>query len=197
MDSRYFFRRLPTRSYTQKWDIPASANKKFGGIPVNPKVTKYKASVDLGDALRQYDIDEPFWFVIGYWQQKSKTKRFVNVVAARVEPDQYRKLWGDIKRTDLEELDRVIKTTPDYRQARELAQQMKKRAPFNSSQITLNPKIDSKGQRRLQCSLSFVKVFQYLAPKSDPGIQERPMLWGVPVDIEVESAPRSFESKAK
>ena len=190
-----FFDGYQPESYTQKWDIPASANKKFGGIPVNPKAIKYKGSLDMGDALRQYDIDEPFWLIIGYWQQQDKNKRFVNVVAERIEPKVYRKLWGDITRADLEKLDAVIKTTPDYKEARRLAQEMKRQAPYSSSLITLNPKIDSHGQRRLQCSLSFGKVFQYLAPKADPGIQEKPMLWGVPVDIEVESAPRSFSEK--
>lgn len=190
-----FFDGYKPESYTQKWDIPASANKKFGGIPVNPKAIKYKGSVDMGDALRQYDIDEPFWLIIGYWQQEDKTKRFVNIVAERVEPEEYRKLWGDITRADLEKLDQVIKTTRDYKEARQLAQAMKRTAPYSSSLITLNPKIDSKGQRRLQCSLSFGKVFRYLAPKADPGIKDKPLLWGVPVDIEVESAPRSFGEK--
>lgn len=187
-----FFDGYKPKSYTQKWDIPASANKKFGGIPVNPKATKYKGAVDMGDALRQYDIDEPFWLVIGYWQQEDKNKRFVNIVAQRVEPEEYKKLWGDITRADLEKLDEVIKNTPDYKEARKLAQEMKRTAPYSSSLITLNPKIDSKGQRRLQCSLSFSKVFSNLAPTADPGIKERPTLWGVLVDLEVESAPRNF-----
>ena len=156
-----FFDGYQPESYTQKWDIPASANKKFGGIPVNPKATKYKGAVDMGDALRQYDIKEPFWLVIGYWQQESNNKRFVNVVAQRVEPEIYKKLWGDITRADLEKLDAIIKTTPDTKEARRLAQQMKRTAPYSSALITLNPKIDSTGQRRLQCSLSFGKVFKY------------------------------------
>ena len=191
-----FFDGYQPKSYTQKWDIPAQANKKFGGIPVNPKATKYKGSVDMGDALRQYDIDEPFWLVIGYWQQEDKTKRFVNIVAARVEPEEYKKLWGEVTRADLEKLDAVIKTTPDYKEARRLAQELKRAAPYSSSLITLNPKIDSHGQRRLQCSLSFGKVFSELAPKADPGVQEKPTLWGVPVDLAVESGPRSFEKAA-
>ena len=55
-----FFDGYVPPSYTQKWDIPGANNKTHGGIPVNPKATKYKTPVDLGDALRQFDIDEPF-----------------------------------------------------------------------------------------------------------------------------------------
>ena len=188
-----FFDGYTPQSYTQKWDIPSEANKRFGGIPINPKATKYRTAVDLSDALRQYDIHEPFWLVIGYWQQDGTKKKFVNVVAARVEPDEYHKLWGDVKRADLERLDAVIKDTPNHVTARQLAQKMKREAPFNTSLISLNPKIDSKRQRRLQCSLTFARVFKFLAPKADQGVQEKPMLWGVPVELEVESGPRVFE----
>ena len=190
-----FFEGYTPESYTQKWDIPASANKKFGGIPVNPKAIKYKGSVDMGDALRQFDVDEPFWLVVGYWQQQGENKRFVNVVAERIEPQEWRALWGELERADLERLDATIKETPDYREARQLAQAIKREPKFKSSILTLNPKIDSKGQRRLQCSLSWSKMFKFVAPNADPGVQERPMLWGVPVDIVVASAPRSFAAK--
>ena len=191
-----FFDGYTPDSYIQKWDIPAKANKRFGGIAVNPKAAKYRGAVDMGDALRQFDIDEPFWLVIGYWQQEGDTKRFVNAVATRVEPVQWRKLWGDLKRADLQRLDETIKTTPDYREARQLAQQIKREPQFKSSIITLNPKIDSGSQRRLQCSISWSRVFKHLAPDADPSIKQRPMLWGVPVGIEVNSPPRSFGEKA-
>lgn len=190
-----FFDGYTPNSYTQKWDIPASANKRFGGIAVNPKAAKYKGAVDMGDALRQFDIDEPFWLIIGYWQQEGEHKRFVNIVSRRIEPAGWRKLWGDLKRADLERLDEIIKTTPDTEMARQLAQQIKREPRFGTSILTLNPKIDSHSQRRLQCSLSWSKVFRYLAPDADPGARENPLLWGVPVDIIVNSAPRSFKSK--
>ena len=191
-----FFEGYTPRSTTQKWDIPSEANKR-DGIAVNPKATKYRTAVDLGDALRQYDIHEPFWLVIGYWQQDGTKKRFVNVVAARVEPDEYRKLWGDVKRADLEKLDALIKDTSNHARARQLAQKLKREAPFNTSLISLNPKIDSKHQRRLQCSLTFARVFKYLAPKADQGVQDKPKLWDVPLDFEVESGPRVFQHDAK
>lgn len=187
-----FFDGYTPESYTQKWDIPSEVNKR-DHIPVNPKATKYRTAVDMGDALRQYDIHEPFWLIIGYWQQDGAKKKFVNIVAARIEPDEYHKLWGDVKRADLERLDSLIKDTESPIAARQLAQKMKREAPFNTSLISLNPKIDSKHQRRLQCSLTFARVFKYLAPKADSSVQEKPMLWGVPLDFEVESGPRTFE----
>ncbi|MFI5355809.1 MAG: hypothetical protein ACHQ4G_00595 [Opitutales bacterium] len=191
-----FFDGYVPPSYTQKWDIPAAINRAHGGIPVNPKAVKYGTPVDLGDALRQFDIAEPFILVIGYWQQEGAAKRFVNIVAPVVTPEMLRRLWGPVTRADLERLDALIKDRSlDYREVRQRVQAMKKGPPFNQSLITLNPKIDSKTQRRLQCSLSFAKVFSSLAPGASPAKQKEPQLWGVPFTVPVDSAPRSFSDR--
>jgi hypothetical protein len=179
--------------YTQKWDIPAEINTRHGGLPVNPKAVKYGTPVGLGDALQQFDIDEPFILILGYWRQEGAEKRFVNLTAITVTPEQWRKLWGPVTRADLEKLDAVIKDRSlDYREARRKAQAMKKAPPFSQSIIVLNPKIDSKTQRRLQCSLRFKDVFIHLAPDAEAGVQAEPMLWGVPFGETVASSPRTF-----
>ena len=192
-----FFDGYQPPSYTQKWDIPASANKLHGGVPVNPKAAKDRTPVDLGDALRQYDIDEPFILVIGYWRQDGDQKRFVNIVAPRIEPDAWHKLWGPVTRADLEHLDAVIKDrTLSPAEARRQAQAIKDAPPFTQSVIVVNPKIDSKNQRRLQCSLRFDDVFKFLAPDADQTPPETPSLWGVPFPGEVMSAPRVLDKAA-
>jgi|GEM_PF-218269 len=190
-----FFDGYVPASYTQKWDIPASANKLHGGVPVNPKAAKDRTPVDLGDALRQYDIAEPFILVIGYWQQDGEQKRFVNIVAPTITPEAWRKLWGPVTRADLERLDAVIKDrTLSPAEARRQAQAIKSAPPFTESVIVVNPKIDSKTQRRLQCSLRFEDVFKFLTPGVDPAPQETPTLWGVPFPGEVPSAPRTLKT---
>jgi hypothetical protein len=183
---------------TQKWDIPAAANRTPGGLPVNPKAAKYRTPVDLGDALRQFDINEPFIFVIGYWRQEGGMKCFVNIVAPpTVTPEQWRRLWGPVTHADREKLDALIKDRSlDYREVRQRAQAMKKSPPFNQAVIVLNPKIDSKHQRRLQCSLRFDDIFKCLASESDFGEQAAPELWGVPCPTTVTSGPRQFHRPA-
>jgi len=175
-----FFDGYTPPGYTQKWDIPAAANLRHGGIPANPKAAKYRGPVDLGDALRQFDIAEPFWLIIGYWEQTGGGRRFVNITPVRVESAAWRKLWGGITRADLEKLDGVIKDRSlSYEEARRQAQAIKCQPPFTDAVITLNPKIDGKIQRRLQCSLSFSGVFKILASGADSQPQEKPVLWGV------------------
>ena len=188
-----FFDRYKPASYTQKWDIPASANQRFGGVPVNPKATKYGTPVDLGDALRQRKIAEPFILVIGFWRQDGDEKCFVNLIAPRIEPAAWEKLWGPVTLADLEHLDAVIKDkslTPE--QARAAARKIKNAPPFTQSIIVVNPKIDSKTQRRLQCSLRFDDVFKHLAPDANRAPQDHPILWGVEFPQPVPSKPRSF-----
>lgn len=188
-----FFGGYRPPSYTQKWDIPAAQNKDHGGVPVNPKAIKYGAPVDLGDALQQFDIAEPFILALGFWEEAGDEKRFVNIVAPRVEPAAWKKLWGAVTRTDLEKLDAVIKDkslTPG--QARAAAKKIKGAPPFTTAVIEVNPKIDSRTQRRLQCSLRFEDVFTHLAPDANPRPQERPALWDVEFPRAVESKPRAF-----
>lgn len=195
-----FFASYQPDGYTQKWDVPASANRlsdpALAGLPANPKAVKFGAPVGLGDALRQYDIGEPFLLILGYWEQSTpQEKRFVKILAPRVEPAAWRALWGPVTRADLERLDALIKDrslTPA--EARRAAQDMKSRPPFSKAVFVLNPKIDSQGQRRLQCSLRYPDVLKHLAPQSspEPELASPPTLWGVPFPGPVPSAPRTF-----
>jgi hypothetical protein len=191
-----FFDGYKAPSYTQEWDVAATANKKYGGMPVSIKTAKYGSSVDLGDALRQYSIHEAFLIIIGYWQQDGENKRIVNIVAATVEPALYHKLWEPIALEDLRRLDATVKNrvlTPQ--QAREAARKIKSAPPFTKAVMAVNPKIDSKHQRRLQCSLSFKEVFEYLAPKADPRPQPSPQLFGIAAPEPFLSAPRHSSKK--
>lgn len=189
-----FFEGYRPADYTQKWDIPASANRRFGGIPVNPKATKYGTPVGLGDALRQFDVDEPFLLVIGYWEQAGPdTKRFVQIIAPRIEPAAWRALWDPVTRGDLERLDALIKDRSlPVAEVRQRAQALKASPPFSEAVFVLNPKIDTHGQRRLQCSLRPASVFHHLAPGLSPAPEDSPSLWGIPFPGTVASRPREF-----
>ena len=178
---------------TDKWDIPASANTDHGGIPVNPKATQYGEPVLLGDALRQYDIDEPFLLIVGFWEQENGDKKFVQSLTATITPEEWRKLWSPVTRDKLEELDRIVKdTSRPVDEVRREVLRRKKEPPFSQAVIQLNPKIDGE-QRRLQCSISYVRLFANLAPGRD----RRPLavaeVFGKPIPPIVSSPPRQFE----
>jgi hypothetical protein len=187
-----FFDGYKPASYTQRWDIPASANRAHGGIPVNPKAVKHGTAVDLGDALRQYEIAEPFLLIIGFWQQEGDAKRIVNIIAPVISPEQWRKLWGPVTYADLRRLDALIKDpAPTVAEIRRRALQMKNSPPFSEAIIQVNPKIDDRGQRRLQCSIRFRDLFTHLAPGADPAPQEQPALFGTAYPGPIASKPRA------
>lgn len=196
-----FFDGYRAPNYTQKWDIPASANRHHGQLPVNPKAVKYGTPIGLGDALRQFDVsaqEETFILVVGYWDQaEATTKKWVNVQAVTISPTQWQRLWAPITRADLEKLDLVIKdSTLSIEQARAQAQAIKSQPPFTQAAITVNPKID-KSQRRLQCSLGFKAFFTLLAPTADSSRHPMPTLWGKPVPNLTNSTARQFSNPKK
>jgi hypothetical protein len=188
-----FFHGYKPPSYTQKWDIPAEENTEHGGIPANPKATKYATPIDMGDALRQFEVAEKgdrFLIISGFWDQDGDKKKWVNGVAVEVTPEQYQQLWEPITREDLEKLDAVVKDkTLSLEDARAQAQKIKSRAPFAKAIMQVNPKLDNK-QRRLQCSIRFGDFFHFLAPNAESLRQEKPAIWGVPMPEAFVSPPR-------
>lgn len=186
-----FFGGYKPTSPTQRWDVPASANRDHGGIPVTFKSARLGSPVDLGDALRQYEISEPFLLIIGFWEPDGERKRLVNLVACTVSENLWRKLWGRVTYADLQRFDALIKdTAPTVEEIRRRALAMKIAPPFTSAILQLVPKIDEQGQRRLLCSLRFQDAFTHLAPGADPRAQERPLLFGVEFPVGPTAAPR-------
>jgi len=186
-----FFNGYKPASYTQRWDIPAAENRDHGGIPVNPKAVKYGTAIDLGDAFRQYEIDEPFLFIVGFWQQDGDEKRIVNIAAPEVSSEVWRQLWAPVTYADLLKLDAVIKDTgPALEETRRRVLKMKNAPPFSQAVIQVNPKIDDHGQRRLQCSLRFADFFDHLLPGADRQPQAHPALFGVEYPGPIASPPR-------
>ena len=138
-----FFDNYKAGSYTDEWDVSKEFNVNYGGIPVSIKTTKYRSPVGLGDALRQFRIDEDFLLIVGFWQQEANRKRIVNIVAAPITIALWQSLWNPIIEDDLLKLDSTIKDRSlTYQQARVKAQQIKSQPPFTQAHLTVNPKID-------------------------------------------------------
>ncbi len=184
-------------SYTAKWDVPKECNNsskipaEFRHIPVSIKSVKYGTPVYFGDALRQYDISENFLLIVGFWkQQDPEHKRFVAIEYCRISAVLWRSLWNPLCRNSIAELDRLIKSSCDhYSILRKKAQKYKKTLPACS--MVLNPKIDSKTQRRLQCSIRF-KLFWGLVLEKEPALNPSPALWGCAFSNPIFSPVRQF-----
>jgi hypothetical protein len=172
-------------SYTARWDIHRKMNPEGEDAgPISIKTAKWRSPIGLGDARRQFEILHNFTLVVGFWEQKGARKRIVRVVVAKVGAERWRSLWGQLTASDLDSLDRVIKNRKvDHEAAQERAKQGKARLAEKGSLIVLNPKIDSKGQRRLQCSLPFDVFFSRIVGEQNPQRDAKPTLWGELVDV--------------
>jgi hypothetical protein len=154
-----FFANL-TVSYSYKWDVPAEFNsleivpQEFRHLPVSIKTCKNRSPIGFGDALRQFKNDEDFLLIVGFWEQNGINKNFVSVEAVKITAQIWRNLFQPLTEKDLKLLDVTIKNKEThYAEVRKLAKEIKK--SFPPTKMVLNPKIDSKIQRRLQCSLPF------------------------------------------
>lgn len=118
----------------------------------------------MGDALRQFRNAEDFLLIAGFWEQSGEYKNFVAVEAVKITAENWRNLFAPLTEADLSLLDSAIKNklTP-YAETRLRAREIKK--SLAKTKIILNPKIDSKQQRRLQCSLPFKIFWEDLARK--------------------------------
>jgi hypothetical protein len=178
-------------TYTGKWDLPAELNPNRAGGPVSIKVAKWNSTIAFGDALRQFQINEDFTLIVGFWERVGMQKRVVKVVCVQVLSELWASLWKPVTLSDLETLDGLIKNrTYDYREARRRARQTVAAPPFKDSIFRVNPKIDSKHQRRLQCSLTQRKFFEHLARGVSPERDASPALWGHAAPLFLPGRPR-------
>jgi hypothetical protein len=186
-------------TYMQKWDIPPDRNdhhlipENLQGVPVSVKSAKYGSPIGLGDIIRQRSINHPFLMIAGFWKQRTeKEKWFEEIEAVLFTPETWESLWGSLTLEKITPTDSRIKDlNMHYTEARTIAREWKRLevAPSKST-IVVNPKIDSKKQRRIQCSLPF-NTFWHFANRA-PKPSDSASLFGVEFLNPVISGARTF-----
>ena len=145
--------------YTQKWDIEASSNTNlpppYRDLPVSVKCAKAGRPIDLADALRQRSINGPFIIILGLWNQRTPHEKWIEeMLCLRIDPAAWEPLWGSLSYDDIAALDAVVKDrSSSVTEARAFAIQWKRERRDSGSSISINYKIDERGQRRVQCSI--------------------------------------------
>lgn len=147
-------------SYTAVHDIPKEFNKFNPKENVSIKVTGSN-NIGMGDVMRIYDYSpaELHTAIVIYYIQNGDKKTIRKIVEFSL--DDKRALFGDITRDEIEALIREIRSVPpniplpelNIRRARinQMTKELSKR-----SALRFNSKIDSKTQRRLQCTLTAI-----------------------------------------
>ena len=143
--------------YTSPMDIPKGL---YSDTDKAIKTTKGN-KVDCGDILRRMSEKE-YEFVVGQWRQKGNNKVFHTEYVFNITPEDYDKLWGDMTYELVEEFDTFIKSIPEGKEAQQSTKkertQRKKNISDKNALMVIHPKVDSKKQRRVQCSFKIDKM---------------------------------------
>ena len=144
-----------TAGYTDTHDIPKKHNKFNPNENVSIK-TVGGGTVCMGDALRvfNYSPEDVHTGIVILYKQEAEAKTLTHVY--ELDLDNRPLLWGSVSQEDIKSLDALVRSMPSGKRDKAIdAQitQMKKALNAKSGVVRFNPKIDSKNQRRLQCSI--------------------------------------------
>ncbi len=175
-------------AYTAEWDIPKKINN-FSHKNISIKTTKWKGSIGLGDALNQFKIDEDFEMLIAFYKTENNRKKVINMQLLKISQEKWRELWGNMTQYKLEKLISLIKSNEGRGLKGDKLNEFRKKVKQEKSNIlndytgkfSLHQKIDSKVQRRLQCSLPFGILFEEF--KLDKKIMKKFNLWGQEINL--------------
>lgn len=185
--------------YNSKFDVPIEYNR-INGHNISIKTTGTPNTVCMADCLRLYDIvssNKPYRMITVVYKQddESKVKRFDEIIDIDLTSSK-EALFGSLTRSDIEELDRTVKSVPQKRKPTKEEHAMmyaiQERLQKNTGAIYLNIKCDSK-QSRLQCS--FNKFQKFMEDNSSRVIQKSkiPELYGGKISTDILSARRVFK----
>lgn len=140
------------RSPTASFDIEARFDREHG-LPISIKTTKTN-SIGLADARKFVSISEPFKMIVGCYKQNGNIKEFFEVYQFIITNEAHALIVGNLSSKFVSCFHEMIsmESLTSYDQARKIAHAINS-VPFETN-LSLNPKIDSKRQRRLQTSIS-------------------------------------------
>ena len=119
--------------------------------------------VDCGDILRRRDEKE-YKLVVGCYSQVGDNKVFHSEYTFHIKPEHERKLWGRMNYNLLADYCTYIKNIPAGKKAqqetKEERQILKNCVEDKNALFKIHPKVDSKKQRRVQCSLNIKELLK-------------------------------------
>ena len=131
--------------------------------------------VDCGDILRRRQ-EEKYNLVVAVWEQVGMTKVFHTEYTFYISPSDSDKLWGKMSYMKLKEYDDYIKSIPAGKEAQQETKTtrtiLKTVTEDKNALFTINPKVDSKKQRRVQCSLKIKQLIKAGIPHKVTPIRE-------------------------
>lgn len=186
---------------TKKHDIDWSENKLDASENVSLK-TSGGDSIGCGDIMRFFDADfsKKYTIILIRYAQRGAMKKIHEIVEIRYDERLRSYLFGSASLSDISAYASLVRSIPPGKASAEDKKAYKDGKKALQSgfgmKITVNPKVDGKAQRRVQCTISFKKL-----EKEMPGciISRTPSaeVRGVQIDSEIHSPARKRNKKNK
>ena len=166
--------------YTSEFDLASGLAVDYNG---SIKTTKNN-TICCSDLLRKMKHND-YHLIVGVYKQDGKQKKFHTEYEFFITPEDYDTLWGEMKYNDVEAFVNYVKSIPAGKEAQQSTKSVRKtfqeEVQCKKALFKINPKVDSKKQRRVQCSLHIDKLIA-------AGIQYNKTA----IDYTVVSGPRQF-----
>lgn len=180
------------KAYTASMDIHKGIHSEEN---FSIKVKGLKGRINCGDIENFYNhcLHNEFFMVLGLWKQVQNIKRYDQIYEIKFEPKNFHKIWGTIPLQDILDFKKYVTSIPKgpagQSANRTLWRQKRNAILANSSGhiITIDAKIDSGSQRRVQCTLKLDQLTQLGFPYTVYTTSYR----GIPLPYEQESPPRA------
>jgi hypothetical protein len=100
--------------------------------------------------------EKEYIMIVGQWRQDGNTKVIHTVYCFNVKSSDYKKLWGKMTKKSVKEFDKYVKSIPHGKEGRDSTKEertsRKDEISCKDALMVIHPKVDSKNQRRVQCS---------------------------------------------
>ena len=132
-------------------------------------------TVDCGDILRRRQ-ETDYNLVVGCYSQVGDNKVFYSEYTFYIRPEHESILWGRMNYNQLAEYVDSIKNIPAGREAQQETKTertvLKNCIEDKNALVKINPKVDSKKQRRVQCSVKMSDLIKARIPYKQTLIRE-------------------------
>ena len=132
-------------------------------------------TVDCGDILRRRQ-ETDYNLVVGCYSQVGDNKVFYSEYTFYIRPEHEQKLWGKMNYNQLAEYVDYIKNIPAGREAQQETKTertvLKNCIEDKNALFKIHPKVDSKKQRRVQCSVKMSDLIKARIPYKQTVIRE-------------------------
>ena len=155
--SKKEYDKLKPNGYTSSFDLVKGIITKFNySIKTTGKMT-----VECADILKRMEEKE-YKLIVGCYNQRGENKIFHTQYEFFITSDDSLKLWGDMTYEQIEQFVNFVKAIPPGKEGQKNTLKerniLKKQIQCKNSLMKINPKVDSKNQRRVQCSFKLDKM---------------------------------------